>query len=256
MGPNPARIPHVTRSRSVSDDHDSSPRLPADRVARHRRRRAGARRAGADRCVVAGCQLPLGRPDLPPRQPAPARAPHPGPREAAAARPLGHDAGPDLPVRAPEPRHRGAAAGDGLRHGPRPRRAGPRRLRVPGRHLLRGLQRHHRGHRGREAPVPAVLVPGRHPEPRRAGDARVDPRGRRARLLPEPRLRRGLRQPRPAGRGGGGRRRGRDRAAGHLLALEQVHQPGPGRRGAADPAPQRLQDREPDGPGTHLARRS
>ncbi len=42
----------------------------------------------------------------------------------------------------------------------------------------------HRPRRGGAAPaVPPVLVPRRHPEPRRAGDARLDPRGRRARLL-------------------------------------------------------------------------
>ena len=99
--------------------------------------------------------------------------------------------------------------------------------------------------------VPAVLVPRRHPEPRRARDAGVDPRGRRARVRAVPRLRRGVRQPRPAGRGGRRRRRGRDRAAGHQLALEQVRQPGQGRRRAADPAPQRLQDRQPDGAGAH-----
>ena len=51
------------------------------------------------------------------------------------------------------------------------------------------------------AAVHAVLLPRRHPQPRRPGDARVDPRGRRARLLAVPRLRRGLRQPRPR-RGG------------------------------------------------------
>ena len=43
-----------------------------------------------------------------------------------------------------------------------------------------------------------------------------------------------------------GRRRGRDRAARDELALQQVRQPGPRRGGAADPAPQRLQDRQPD----------
>ena len=38
--------------------------------------------------------------------------------------------------------------------------------------------------RGRaQAALPPVLVPRRHPEPRRARDARLDPRGRRARLL-------------------------------------------------------------------------
>ena len=60
------------------------------------------------------------------------------------------------------------------------------------------------------------------------------------------RLRRGVRQPRPDRRLRGRRRRGRDRAAGRELALEQVPQPGARRRGAADPAPQRLQDRQPD----------
>ena len=47
------------------------------------------------------------------------------------------------------------------------------------------------------------------------------------------------------------RRRGRDRAAGGELALEQVPQPGARRRGAADPAPQRLQDRQPDRARAH-----
>ena len=35
---------------------------------------------------------------------------------------------------------------------------------------------------GMRAAVPPVLLPGRHPEPRGARDARLDPRGRRARL--------------------------------------------------------------------------
>ena len=42
------------------------------------------------------------------------------------------------------------------------------------------------------------------------------------------------------------RRRGGDRPAGGELALQQVPRPGARRRGAADPAPQRLQDRQPD----------
>ena len=50
------------------------------------------------------------------------------------------------------------------------------------------------------------------------------------------------------------RRRGRDRAAGDELALQQVPQPGARRRGAADPAPQRLQDRQPDRAGPHQPR--
>ena len=74
----------------------------------------------------------------------------------------------------------------------------------------------------------------------------LDPRRRRAGLRAVARLRRGVRQPRPDRRLRGRRRRGRDRAAGHQLALEQVPQPGARRRGAADPAPERLQDRQPD----------
>ena len=38
------------------------------------------------------------------------------------------------------------------------------------------------------------------------------------------------------------------------LALQQVPEPGERRRGAADPAPQRLQDRQPDGARPHPAR--
>ena len=50
------------------------------------------------------------------------------------------------------------------------------------------------------------------------------------------------------------RRRGGNRAAGHGLALQQVPRSGHRRRGAADPAPQRLQDRQPDRPRPHHAR--
>ena len=42
-----------------------------------------------------------------------------------------------------------------------------------------------------------------------------------------------------------GRRRGRNGSAGGELALQQVPRPRARRRGAADPAPQRLQDRQP-----------
>ena len=210
--------------------------------------------AGTDRQVVASRQLPVGRADLPARQRAAARAAHAGPRQATPARPLGHDARPELPVRAPEPRDRGAQPVDDLHHRPGARRPGARRERVPRRHVLRGLLRHHRRRRGHAAPVPAVLVPRRHPEPRRARDAGVDPRGRRARLRPEPRVRRRVRQPGPARRDDRRRRRGRDRPAGHELALEQVRERREGRRRPADPAPQRVQDREPDGPRAHQRR--
>ena len=142
-----------------------------------------------------------------------------GARQAAAARPLGHDAGPDLHLRPPQPGDHGARPGDDLHHRPRPRRPGRGGRVVPRGHLLRGLPRR-RPRRARPAPaVHAVLLPRRHPEPRRAGDARLDPRGRRARLRALARVRRRVRQPRPRGRGGGRRRRGGDRAAGDQLAL-------------------------------------
>ena len=53
----------------------------------------------------------------------------------------------------------------------------------------------------------------RHSEPRRAGDAGLDPRGRRTRLFAVARLRRGVRQSRPDRRLRRRRRRGGDRAA-------------------------------------------
>ena len=63
-----------------------------------------------------------------------------------------------------------------------------------------------------------------------------------------------VRQPRPDRRLRRRRRRGRDRPAGHELAQQQVPRPGARRRRAADPAPERLQDRQPDGAGTHRPR--
>ena len=75
-------------------------------------------------------------------------------------------------------------------------------------------------------------------------------------LRPEPRLRRRVRQPRPDRRLRRRRRRGRDRPARHRLARQQVPQPGPRRLRAADPPPERLQDRQPLLPRPHPARTS
>ena len=66
----------------------------------------------------------------------------------------------------------------------------------------------------------------------------------------------GARQPRADRRVRGRRRRGGDRAARDGVALEQVPEPGARRRGAADPEPERLQDREPDHPRAHQPRRA
>ena len=95
------------------------------------------------------------------------------------------------------------------------------------------------------APVPPVLVPGRHPVARRARDARLHQRGRRARLLAHARIRRGTRPARTRRGLRDRRRRGRDGPARRELARARVPQPGDRRRRAADPAPERLQDREP-----------
>ena len=67
-------------------------------------------------------------------------------------------------------------------------------------------------------------------------------------------VRDGVRQPRSDRRLRGRRRRGGDRPAGHRVALEQVPQPDPRRRGAADPELERLQDRQPDDPLAHQPR--
>jgi len=47
------------------------------------------------------------------------------------------------------------------------------------------------------------------------------------------------------------RRRGGDRTDGHELAFQQVLEPGDRRGGLADPAPQRVQDRQPHRPCAH-----
>ena len=65
----------------------------------------GSGRARPHRSVLARGELPDRRPDLPARQPAAARAAAAGAHQAAPARPLGNVAGPQPRVRAPEPAH-------------------------------------------------------------------------------------------------------------------------------------------------------
>ena len=66
-------------------------------------KRAVRQRAGIDRCVLAGCQLPVGRPDLSLRQPAAQADPDKGTHQAAAAGPLGNDPGSEFHLCPPEP---------------------------------------------------------------------------------------------------------------------------------------------------------
>ena len=197
-------------------------------------------------------QLPLGGPDLPPRQPPAARAAARGARQAAAARPLGHVPRAQPRLRPHEPGHPRARPGGDVRDRPRARRPRHRRQRLARGDLFGGLPGGVARRGGHAAPVPPVLLPGRHPEPRRARDAGVDPRGRRAGLRALARLRGGLRQPGPGGLLRRRRRRGRDRGDGHELALEQAARSRRRRRRAADPAPQRVEDRQPHDPGPHL----
>ena len=135
--------------------------------------RARHRGAAPARRLVACGELPVGRADLPARQPAAARAAAPRARQAAPARALGDDARAELRLRAHEPRDPPREPGRDLRHRPRARRAGRGRERLPRGHLHRGLPAR-RSRRGGPAPaLPPVLLPRRHPQPRRAGDARV-----------------------------------------------------------------------------------
>ena len=130
--------------------------------------------AGADRRLLARGELPVGRPDLPAGQPAAARAAAARARQAAAARATGARrpglnfvyAHLNRAIARARPRR-------DLRHRPGPRRPRPGRQHLPRGHLQRGLPRHRPGRGGHAAAVPAVLLPGRHPEPRRAGDARA-----------------------------------------------------------------------------------
>ena len=139
----------------------------------------------------------------------------------------------------------------------RARRPGGGGQRLARGHLQRGLPaRRPTTRQGCSALFRQFSFPGGIPSHVAPETPGLDPRGRRARLRPLPRVRRRDGQPRPAGRRGRRRRRVRDRTAGHVLARQQVRRPGARRRGAADPAPQRLQDRQPDRPGPDPPRRA
>ena len=169
-----------------------------------------------------------------------------GAREATAARALGHHPGPELPLRPPQPRDHGARPGDDLRHRPRPRRARawspPPTSRAP---TPRSTRRQPRRARAAAA-VHAVLLPRRHPQPRR-------PRRRPGSIHEGGELGYALSHAYGAAFdnpdlvvaavvGDGEAETGPLATSWHS---HQVPRPTPRRRGAADPAPQRLQDRQP-----------
>ena len=221
------------------------------------RRTPVGRGTAADRRVVACRQLPVSRADLPARQPLAARAARA--RSTSSPGCSGHwGTTPGLNFiyvhmnRAIRQRDLDAIYVTGPGHG------GPGLVASA---YLDGtyteIYHAHRARRGGSATtVPAVLVPRRNPEPCRSGDSGLDQRGRRTRLQPAARLRRGPRQPRADRVMRGRRRRGRDRTARGQLALEQVPEPRHRRCGAADPAPERLQDRESDGARPDPVRRA
>ena len=100
----------------------------------------------------------------------------------------------------------------------------------------------------------AVLVSGRHSEPRIPGMPGIDPRGRRARLLAQSLVRRRIRQSGSGRRLRGRRRRSGDRAARDGVAFQQVPESGHRRCRAADSASERLQDLQSHHPRPHQPR--
>jgi hypothetical protein len=244
---NPRECRHVKNGphRNRRDCHDPNAGQHTDG---RRDRQAG--------CVLAGRQLSVSRANLSVRQPPPEGAAEGGTRQAQAARPLGHNSRPQLHLRAPQSPHQEKRPVGAVHRGPGPRRARTGGKHVPRRHVQRALHGRLAGRGGNEASLQAVLISRRHPEPRRTGDAGLDPRRRGARLQLVARVRCGLRQPRTARCMRDWRRRGRNRTACDQLALEQVPQPGNRRRRAADPPPERLQDRKPERAGADSARRA
>ena len=169
---------------------------------------------------------------------------------------LGHfgtTPGPEPHLRAPEPRDPRARPRRDLHHRPRPRRA-RRSSRTPTSRArtARSTRTIGRDEDGHARAVPAVLVPRRHPEPRRARDARARST-RAASSATRSRTRTAPRSTTPTSSsacvvGDGEAETGPARGE---LALEQVPEPATRRRRAADPAPERLQDREPDRARAH-----
>ena len=219
--------------------------------------RGWVERSGAGRSAWATGRRPTtyGRPDLPPGQPAPARAAPARAHQAAAARPLGHLARVSTCLRAPQPADPRDRPGRALRRRPGPRRPRPRRQRLPRGHLLGdlpgGLPRPRRLRRlFRQFSTPggipshvSVPTPGSIHEGGELGYALVHAFGAafdNPDLLVACVIGDGEAETGPLEGSWKGVR---------------LPQPGARRRGAADPAPERVQDLGPDGARSGVRRR-
>ena len=218
----------------------------------------GQGRAAPHRRLVAGGQLPVRRPDLPDGQPAAARAAAARARQATPARALGHHARAELRLRPPQPGDHARATSTMMYViGPGHGGPGPGRVGLAGGHLQRGLPDIAPGRGGHAPAVHAVLVPRRHPEPRgtRRRPGSIHEGGELGYSLSHAY---GAAFDNPdlvvaAVVGDGEAETGPLATSWHC---EQVRRPAPRRRRAADPAPQRLQDRQPDGAGPDPRARS
>ena len=109
-----------------------------------------------------------------------------------------------------------------------PRRARHRRQHLSRRHLQRVLSGRHAGRRRAADPVQAVLLSRRHSQSRRTGDARHrSTRAASSATRCSHAFGAVFDNPEPDRRVRRRRRRGRNRTAGHRLALEQVSEPAP-----------------------------
>ena len=181
------------------------------------------RSPGKDGRLLARRQLPVGRADLPARQPAARRAARAASTSSRACSAIGARPRAELHLRASQPADHRARSQHDLHHRPRPWRPGHGRATPISKarytELYPAIERSRERH---AAAVPPVLVARRHSQPRRAGDAGLDPRRRRTRLFARACLRRRVRQSRSDRRLRRRRRRGGDRPARRELAFEQV----------------------------------
>ena len=240
------RSDHDVVSTSAEKTGDSAANSKISAAQRHRRQPTIGRSASPHGRLLAGGQLSRRRPDLSLRQSSFARALEANARQAAAPGPLGHHARTELRLRASQSRDLPARPGHDLHLRSRARRTRARGQHVSRRHVLGALSAYLAGRRGTATIVQAILLSRRNSQPRRPGNAGLDPRRGRIGLQPQPCLRRRVRQSAACRRLRHWRRRSRNGTAGHQLARQQVPQPGHGWRRATDPAPQRLQDRQPD----------